>query len=272
MTRRLLSGLGGPSGRTALASVGAVLAVVTMVGIGADAAVMYFNRHSMQMAADAATLAGANDLARDSNAALQTTLEYAQLGGLKPTEVSGLAIDTPTDGSAPTVTIKASRAVPYVFGRAFGLNPKIIQVSAKAWGLGVSGSLGCRRTADPSSTSGSGRLVGDYEVVRAGLQYHKWHSGGAVSRVRDNARIDAYVVERGASPLQTAPSKDVKGRLALLFVSVVILLAFSHNLLYSIIVAGSPRREGVVGIPERALLTWLKRAARAHGGPLGGGE
>ena len=99
-----------------LFSIGCV-ALLGAIALGVDVAVMYFNWEGMQKAVDAAALAGANLLPEQPNAAQATATTIALSNGLLATEVNAVV-----SADDETITVSASRNVPYFFGRALGLS------------------------------------------------------------------------------------------------------------------------------------------------------
>ena len=120
----------------------ALLLVLTVilgaVGLGADAAVLYFNWVILQKGVDAAALAGAGYLQSDSQAAPQAidvAVTYAQSNGIKNSELiadgSGNKAYVPGPNYS-TITVTAKRTVPYAFLKLIGLTNGTVAASATA--------------------------------------------------------------------------------------------------------------------------------------------
>jgi Flp pilus assembly protein TadG len=171
MMRRYLARFRRQGGQIAIVYAGALIALVGAVGLGADVAVMYFNWLSMQKAADAAALAGANDLPEDPDTAKTTAKQYAELNGLTAGEVGDPVVVVPNDGSTSTITVNAARDVPYFFGKVFGLKQQLIQVSATAASPGSPSCIGCTLPGTPANPGTFGSYVGQWGLIPVGLQY-----------------------------------------------------------------------------------------------------
>lgn len=103
------------------------LALVILLGCMAlvvDAGVMYVNRSNMQNVADAAALAGAQELP-DKDAAEDKAIEYAALNGVVIDED-----DVNPYYDDDKIEVKCSKNVPYYFARALGFENA--DVSARA--------------------------------------------------------------------------------------------------------------------------------------------
>jgi Flp pilus assembly protein TadG len=111
-----------PRGQTAVLFTIALVALLGGVALCTDVLVMYSNWESMQKAADAAALAGANSLPVDPAGAIIAAQSYATRNGLTSSEV-GTPTVSPDDQE---ITVTASRAVPYYFGRVLGLNNQLV--------------------------------------------------------------------------------------------------------------------------------------------------
>jgi Flp pilus assembly protein TadG len=185
MMRRLLSRVRERSGQIAIVYAGALVALIGAVGLGADVAVMYFNWLTMQKAADAAAIAGANYLPEDATGASNTAISYGELNGLKAAEINTPVVVVPNDGTAPTITVSAAREVPYFFGKVFGLKQQLIQVSSTASEPGSPSCIGCPPSGTPSGPSTFGTYIGQYELIPVGIQYNtpwKWDQAIALTQ------------------------------------------------------------------------------------------
>lgn len=109
----------------------ALPALLGVAALGTDVAVMYVNWQAMQRAADAAALAGAGKLdgtAPSDAGAIANAKVYATNNGLAAGEVA-----TPTvSADHKTITVSASRTVPYYFAQALGMLNASVQVTATA--------------------------------------------------------------------------------------------------------------------------------------------
>ncbi len=146
----------------------ACVALLGAIALGVDVAVMYFNWEGMQKAVDAAALAGANLLPEQPTAAQATATSIALNNGLLATEVS--AVVSPDD---QTITVNASRNVPYFFGRVLGLTTELIKVASSAAVPNGTSCIGCAYLGTSGNTPFSpsyGSTVGQFGLVPIGLQ------------------------------------------------------------------------------------------------------
>jgi len=96
------------------------LALVVLMGCVAlvvDFGVMFSNKSNLQNVADAAALAGAQDLT-NTTAATITARNYAQLNGVP---IANTTVNTPYGGDSTKIEVICTRNVPYFFARVFGL-------------------------------------------------------------------------------------------------------------------------------------------------------
>lgn len=153
-----------PRGQTAVLFTLAIVALVGAIGVCTDVAVMYSNWESMQRAADAAALAGANSLPVDPAGAIVAAESYAERNGLASSEIGTPSV-SPDDQD---ITVTASRTVPYYFARVLGLTSQLVRVSATASAPQSISSVG----GVSNLTSGVyGTTVGEYPLIPIGLDY-----------------------------------------------------------------------------------------------------
>ncbi len=115
-----------------------VLAIVVLMGIAAlvvDVGMLYVEKANMQKAADAAALAGAQDLA-DVSAAQNTAKKYAEDNGA---ETNKTVITTPYKGDSKKIKVICTKTVPHFFGKILGFTET--KVSASAVAMQSSGKL-----------------------------------------------------------------------------------------------------------------------------------
>ena len=94
----------------------AMLAVlVGMIALVVDLGLLYATRVQLTNMADAAALAGVQELPRNSDGAFSSAAEYARLNGK-----TGDRVDIRVLGGT-TVAVKATRTVPLMFAQIFGL-------------------------------------------------------------------------------------------------------------------------------------------------------
>jgi Flp pilus assembly protein TadG len=155
-------------GQVMIAFGAALVGVLAAIALCTDVSVMYANWQSMQKAVDSAALAGANDLPNDPVGATSTAQIYAESNGLKPSEVTV----QPIAAGATTITVIASRSVPYYFGRVVGLSNQLIQVTATASEPAPIHTVGGgNTTGSPTGPNAYGTSTGQYPLIPIGLEY-----------------------------------------------------------------------------------------------------
>lgn len=105
------------------------LALVVLLGCMAlvvDAGVMYVNRSNMQNVADAAALAGAQDLPNKVNAEATAFFYAAQNGVPDP------VVNTPYKGNSRKIEVTCTRTVPYMFARVIGFEDAVVSARSVA--------------------------------------------------------------------------------------------------------------------------------------------
>ncbi len=153
-----------PRGQTAVLFTLAIVTLVGGIALCTDVLVMYTNWESMQKAADAAALAGANLLPVDPAGAIATAQSYAARNQLTGSEV-GTPTVSPDDQE---ITVTASRTVPYYFGRVLGLTHQLVQVSATASAPQSISKVG---GVSGLSSGSYGTSIGEYPLIPIGLDY-----------------------------------------------------------------------------------------------------
>jgi Flp pilus assembly protein TadG len=157
--------------------------LVGAIGLGADVSVLYLNWVILQKGVDAAALAGAGYLQSDSQAAptaISIAVSYAEKNGIRDAELQ-------TDGSGnkayvpgpnySTITITATRTVPYAFLRLLGLNSGVVSATATAQMPQAPGCVNCTSAvptpgSQPTVTPGNScSSVGQCGVVPIGIDY-----------------------------------------------------------------------------------------------------
>lgn len=85
--------------------------------LGTDLAVLYYNWHLLQSAADYAALAGASYLPGYPALAVSNATSYAQRNGIASAEITSVTISSDNK----SLTVRLGRSVPYRFGVLIGL-------------------------------------------------------------------------------------------------------------------------------------------------------
>jgi Flp pilus assembly protein TadG len=111
-----------------------VLSMVVVLGFAAmavDVGLFLHERRELQKAADAAALAGVQELPESPVDALQAAEEWAYNNGIDVSEVEGIEIST-TYADDDTVTVSVQRDVPFVFARVLGFTSGTMHADATA--------------------------------------------------------------------------------------------------------------------------------------------
>jgi hypothetical protein len=95
----------------------ALPALLGALALGTDIAVLYYNWHLLQSAADSAALAGASYLPGYPALAVSNATAYAQRNGVARDEIVSISIASDNQ----SLTVRLTRSVPYRFGVLLGL-------------------------------------------------------------------------------------------------------------------------------------------------------
>jgi len=106
----------------------ALPALLGSVAMGSDVAVLYYNWSLLQKAVDAAVLAGAAYLPSQPSTAQTSARSYGQQNGIQSSDA--VAVSVSSDDMSITMT--ASRSVPYYFARVLGLTSATAAATATA--------------------------------------------------------------------------------------------------------------------------------------------
>jgi hypothetical protein len=115
-------------GQIAVALILIMLPLLSLIGLGADLGLLYFQWGIVQKAADAAVLAGAGYLPNQTSTAQTTATGYATTNGLK----SGEILSHPVAADNMSITMTTSRTVPYYFLKLVGVSSGTVNPIAKA--------------------------------------------------------------------------------------------------------------------------------------------
>lgn len=112
--------------------------LVGALALGSDVAVLYYNWHLLQSAADNAAVAGASYLPDYSALAISTATGYAERNGLASAEITSITVST----DSKSLTVQLARTVPYRFGVVLGLFSGRVMAHATASLQPVGGASG----------------------------------------------------------------------------------------------------------------------------------
>jgi Flp pilus assembly protein TadG len=112
----------------------ATLVMVVVLGFAAmaiDVGLFLHERRELQKSADAAALAGAQELPYSPADAEQKAQEWAENNGIGDGELEAIAVTT-TYADNDTITVEVKRDVPFVFARVLGLTSDTVRADATA--------------------------------------------------------------------------------------------------------------------------------------------
>src|SRR5208282_1441855 len=128
----------GAKGQISVALILMLTVILGAIGLGADAALLYFNWVILQKGVDAAALAGAGYLQGNSESApdaISVAVTYAENNAIKNSELiadgSGNKAYVPGPNYT-TITVTAERTVPYAFFKLIGLSNGKVAATATA--------------------------------------------------------------------------------------------------------------------------------------------
>lgn len=127
----------GEKGTVLVLVAAAMVALLGFVALVADVGLLYSNRVRLSNAADAAALAGAQELPANPALAWATAEEYAEKNGVKPEE---LQVEVAPDSRSITVTPR--RAVGFFFARVLGISSGEVEATATATVAPLAGAVG----------------------------------------------------------------------------------------------------------------------------------
>ena len=205
---------------------GAAVAVIAismtaMIGFAAlviDGGNLYLNKTRLVNLADAAALAGAQDLPGDPQSAIASAYSYAAQNGM-----SNDTIDVTISNDNTIVTVNASRTVPFFFAQIFHMNSSNVSARAAAaikpiTGVGnivpfgiVKQPFKYNQTYTLKAGGGSG-YNGNYAALALGGTGSTIYEGNITNGYKGQLLIDKLVTtETGV--MSGATSKGVKARM-----------------------------------------------------------
>ena len=171
----------GAKGQISVALILMLTVILGAIGLGADAALLYFNWVILQKGVDAAALAGAGYLQGNSESApnaISIAVTYAQNNNIKSSELIADGSGNKAYVPAPnytTITVTAERTVPYAFFKLIGLSNGKVAATATAQMPLAAGCVNCTSAvATPGSepTVIPGNIcsaIGQCDVIPIGL-------------------------------------------------------------------------------------------------------
>ncbi len=157
------------SGQMLILFVLALGVLMGMVAMTIDVGLILHERRSQQNAADAAALAAVADLPDSPSAAVAAVYDWANRNGYSSANGATVTVNTPYNGNSAAVEVVIEVEVPFIFGRALGLDS--VDVSARGVASREPGSeyepaffaaaTGCNNPIEVSMTASNIEVVGD---------------------------------------------------------------------------------------------------------------
>ena len=119
------------SGQALVLASAAMVVILGMAAMTIDVGMLLQERRDLQNAADAAALAGAQDLPASPANAVAAATSWAQQNGIGSGELEGVTVST-TYADDDTVTVQVKRDVPWLFARVLGRGSDTIRADASA--------------------------------------------------------------------------------------------------------------------------------------------
>ena len=121
----------GESGQALILAAAAMVVILGMAAMAIDVGMFLQERRDLQNAADAAALAGAQDLPGSPGSAVISATSWAEQNGIGTGELEGVTVST-TYASNDTVTVQVKRDVPWLFARVLGRGSDTMRADASA--------------------------------------------------------------------------------------------------------------------------------------------
>ena len=115
-------------GQTMVILAAILPALMGSMALGTDVSVLYYNWSILRKGVDAAVLAGAAYLPNNPTTATGTAKSYATQNGVQGSEVVSVSVSA----DDKSITMNATRNVPYIFGKVLGLKSAPVSVTATA--------------------------------------------------------------------------------------------------------------------------------------------
>ncbi len=117
-------------GAVAVLAAAALVGMASMAALAVDVGVLYLNRYQLANAADAAALAGAQELPGRPDQAISTAVAFATVNS-RPSQTPDEIQPVLSKGNT-AITVTLTRSVPLYFARVMGLNSSVVSATATA--------------------------------------------------------------------------------------------------------------------------------------------
>ena len=119
------------SGQALVLAAAAMVLILGMAAMTIDVGMLLQERRDLQNAADAAALAGVQDLPASPADAVDSATTWAEQNGIGAGELEGVTVST-TYAEDDTVTVQVERDVPWLFARVLGRGSDTVHAHAVA--------------------------------------------------------------------------------------------------------------------------------------------
>lgn len=147
-----------------------MVALLGCVGLVTDIGTIYFHRLNLENAADAAALAGAQELPDDPEKAVAVAEEYAARNGVRAQD-----LQVEVAGDSRSLTITTRRRIDFLFARVLGFSSREVAATATARVGALSGAIG----VTPFSIKDQQLVYGKEYVLKYGSG-SSWENGGRI--------------------------------------------------------------------------------------------
>jgi len=196
------------SGQALILAAAAMVVVIGMAAMAIDVGMFLQEKRDLQNAADAAALAGAQDLPTSPANAVANATTWAGENGIGAGELEGVTVST-TYVASDTITVQVKRDVPWLFARVLGRGSDTVRADATArvgspsvafgvmpWSLLESAKAGATYGVEVTLKYSSQEGVsGDYGLLDLG-------GGTGCSAYRDNLTNGAEVTLHSQIPTE----------------------------------------------------------------------
>ncbi|MDP2949977.1 MAG: pilus assembly protein TadG-related protein [Chloroflexota bacterium] len=131
MLRKLLSKVREERGQGLVLAALAMVVVLGFTAMAVDVGMFMHEKRQLQNAADAAALAGAQDLPVSPADAVANATTWAQQNGIGPGELEAVTVSM-TYATDDTITVQVKRDVPWLFARVLGFTSDTMRADATA--------------------------------------------------------------------------------------------------------------------------------------------
>ena len=178
------------AGQALVLFAGGLVLLVALVGLSVDVGMLVYTRTDLQKAADAAALAGAQDLPANPTAARSAASTYIDANGGSSCASGCITVST-TSASNDTIAVTATRRVNYTFLKVLGLSGSDVSATAKVKVAVVTGYAFDEEDVFPYAVWGGPRTTGSntcpYNICEGSTQVYRANNYQASSHAKTPA-------------------------------------------------------------------------------------